>query len=112
MARIITFLFLIVAPIVAFSQEKPEKQTKTKLEAAKSKMVLRSNTRDKQLLVKDNQHRHMIAKRRQASVNKQQRMMQQRMLRIQRQKIQRQRMMQQRKLRQQSMRNRQMNRRK
>ncbi len=99
-----------MAPLALFSQEKPLE--KPNLDAAKSKMVLRSNTRDKALLMKDNQHMKMVTIRKHNTVINQQRMMQQRMQRVNRQQIQKQRMLQQRKLRQQAMRRRQIVRRK
>lgn len=109
MFRLLVFITLIFNSLSVFSQEKPAKPN---MEALKSEMVLRSNTRDKVYSIKSHQKLPAVKKRKQATIQRQQRIMQQRMQRIQRTKIQRHRMIQQRKLRQQAMRRRQMNQRK
>ena len=91
------------------SDSEQEKPAEKNFDKAKSQMVLRSNTRDKALMMKDNQHLQMVKKRKQVAINKQKRLMQQKLQRSQRQRIQRQRTLQQRKLRQSAIRRRQMN---
>ena len=116
MKRSVVFYIALVASLSLFAQEpaipkpNPQPPKDLNLDAVKAQMMLRSNTRDKMVIVRDNMHRKQIARKRQVIVQRHQKMMLQKRQQVHRKKIQQQRVAQQRKLRQQAMRRRQIQR--
>lgn len=115
---VVFFIALMVGGLILFGQQpvaptsKPKQQPKPQinLDAVKAQMMLRSNTRDKKVIIRDNMHRMQMARKKQAIVQRHQKMMLQKRKQVHRKKIQQQRVTQQRKLRQQAMRRRQIQR--
>jgi hypothetical protein len=97
-------LFFIVVSLYALAGNAQEQKTKPDINGIKSEMILRSNTRDKVTITKNNIRRQQTYRRKQMLINKQRRIQQQRMNQIKRHRIMRQRMIQQRKIRQQAIR--------